>query len=354
MAAALQLLRTPPVARRGGAARRAPRCRASSSAATEYTPVQEAQAALMKALFNVRPLFKLATAQARSMMQSRGASIGVDWAAEVASLERATDWEAARNAIEDKGVAYPPYYVAPFHAYDSGNLSWQAAWEVDVAAKSVHAPVFDPAGAALDPRGDAKLRASFHEQASRLLRGRAAAPEDALDLGCATGLSSRALRDAHPTLRTLTGVDLSPYFLAVGAHLQAARVAAGEAAPAIAFRHAAAERTGLPAASFDLVSMCLVAHELPQDATRAIFAEAYRLLRPGGALEVMEMDPRSPILERVRSNPFAFTAFASTEPYLKEYLSFPMEEALEQAGFEPAAQAACSPRHRAVVAHKPL
>ena len=285
--ASAQHLRCAPAARgptaRRSSARRPLRCRAT---AVEYTPVQEAQAALMSALFRVRPLFKLATAQARDMMQRRGASIGVDWPTEVSALQRATDWTTARAAIEDAQLQYPSYYVAPFHAYDDGNLSWQAAWEVDVAARSVHAPVFDVAGAALDPDGDAKLRASFHAQAARLLRGRAAAPVDALDLGCATGLSSRALRAAHPSLRSLTGVDLSPYFLAVGAHLQAARVAAGEAAPAITFRHAAAERTGLDAESYDLVSMCLVAHELPQDATRAIFAEAFRLLRPGGALQV--------------------------------------------------------------------
>jgi ubiquinone/menaquinone biosynthesis C-methylase UbiE len=351
MATAVQLLRCPRASRTAAPPRRALRCRASVA---EYTPVQELQASLIASLFRVRPLFKLATAQARSMMERRGASIGVDWAAEVAALEKAADWEAARVALTDTSLAYPPYYVAPFHAYDEGNLSWQAAWEVDAAARCVHAPVFDYDGKILDPEGDAKLRTSYHEQAARLLRGRAAQPVDALDLGCATGLSSRALRQAHPSLRSLTGVDLSPYFLAVGAHLQAARIAAGEASPAIVFRHASAERTGLADASFDLVSMCLVAHELPQAATSAIFAEAYRLLRPGGALQIMEMDPISPILARVRSNPFAFTAFASTEPYLKDYLSFGMEQALEDAGFEAAAQAPNSPRHRTVVAHKPV
>lgn len=65
------------------------------------------------------------------------------------------------------------------------------------------------------------------------------------------------------------------------------------------------------------------------------------------------MDPRAPTLRRVRSNPFAFTAFAATEPYLKEYLSMPLEAVIERAGFEAPAQEPCSPRHRAVVAHKP-
>lgn len=36
------------------------------------------------------------------------------------------------------------YYLKPFHAYDNGNLSWDAALEVELAAKSVHANVFDP------------------------------------------------------------------------------------------------------------------------------------------------------------------------------------------------------------------
>ena len=207
----------------------------------------------------------------------------------------------------------------------------------------------------LDPGGDAALRASFHATAARFLRGAAAAPRAALDFGCATGLSSLALRRAHPSCR-VTGVDLSPYFLAVGAHLQAARIASGAEDPSVTppftFLHAAAEDTRLPGASFDLVSMCLVAHELPQAATRAIIAEAHRLLRPGGALQIMEMDPRSPILARVRANPFAFTAFASTEPYLEQYLTLPLERALVDAGFEAPAQAANSPRHRTVVAHK--
>lgn len=47
-------------------------------------------------------------------------------------------------------------------------------------------------------------------------------------------------------------------------------------AEALSFVHAPAEATGLPAASYDLVSMCLVAHELPQSATRSILREAFR------------------------------------------------------------------------------
>ena len=54
-----------------------------------------------------------------------------------------------------------------------------------------------------------------------------------------------------------------------------------------AFVHAAAEATGLPGASADLVAACLVCHELPVAAMRALLAEALRLLRPGGAVCIM-------------------------------------------------------------------
>lgn len=96
--------------------------------------------------------------------------------------------------------------------------------------------------------------------------------------------------------------------------------------------HAAAEDTGLPAGSYDLVSMCLVCHELPAAASKAIFREAFRLLRPGGVLSIMEMNPASPAFQRVLSNPFAYTAFKSTEPYLEEYIGLDMAGAMQRAG----------------------
>jgi trans-aconitate methyltransferase len=50
----------------------------------------------------------------------------------------------------------------------------------------------------------------------------ASAVRSAVDLGCATGLSSAALMAAFPGAE-VTGVDLSPYFLAVGRYEQRKR-----------------------------------------------------------------------------------------------------------------------------------
>lgn len=54
-----------------------------------------------------------------------------------------------------------------------------------------------------------------------------------------------------------------------------AQAAAGVPEP-LTILHRKAEDTQLPAGSFDVVSMCLVAHELPQHATKAILKEAHR------------------------------------------------------------------------------
>jgi hypothetical protein len=40
-------------------------------------------------------------------------------------------------AESDKAMDYPAYYTQPFHAYDTGNLNWLAAAEVESATASM-------------------------------------------------------------------------------------------------------------------------------------------------------------------------------------------------------------------------
>lgn len=48
-------------------------------------------------------------------------------------------------------------------------------------------------------------------------------PCEILDVGCSSGLSSQAILKAFPNA-SVTGIDLSPYFLAVGEYLHQQRV----------------------------------------------------------------------------------------------------------------------------------
>ena len=61
------------------------------------------------------------------------------------------DWASLLGQVTNADLQYPAYYLSPFHAYPSGNLCWEAALEVTMAAQSVHAFVMDPQGKTLDP-----------------------------------------------------------------------------------------------------------------------------------------------------------------------------------------------------------
>ena len=58
----------------------------------------------------------------------------------------------------------------------------------------------------------------------------------------------------------------------------------------ISLLHADAAATGLAACSVDVVQLSLVMHELPPAAAGDIFAEAHRILRPGGIFITREHD----------------------------------------------------------------
>lgn len=288
---------------------------------------------LVNGLLAIKPLAKLAKQQARSMMIKRAEQIGVPWSQRVQELD-SLDWDTRLSQVQNLQLPYPDYYLTSFHAYEKGNLSWEAAFEVEVAAKAVHAKIWPGTNA----QGDTRLRQSYHKVIKEQVT---IDPQDILDIGCSVGLSTFALQDAYPQAK-VTGLDLSPYFLAV------AQYCSEQNHTQINWKHAAAESTGLADGSFDLVSAFLLFHELPQQASRNILDEARRLLRPGGYLTIMEMNPQSEIYAKIP--PYILTLLKSTEPYMDEYFTWDMEQAIVEAGFHSATITFNSPRHRTVVA----
>lgn len=284
-------------------------------------------------VLSIKPLANLAKRQARNMMIKRAEKIGVPWRQRVQEL-RTHDWESYFAEVQNPQLNYPDYYLRPFHAYDEGNLTWDAAFEQKVAAYTVHASIWPGAGA----NGDPRLRQSYHDILKEQITIQ---PQDILDLACSVGLSTFALQQVYPQAN-LTGLDLSPYFLAV------AQYTSRQQNLKINWRHATAESTGLPDASFDLVSAFLLFHELPQKAAREILCEARRLLRPGGYLTIMDMNPKSEVYAKMP--PYILTLLKSTEPYLDEYFTLDLEQELVDAGFHSPTITPNSPRHRTVVA----
>jgi ubiquinone/menaquinone biosynthesis C-methylase UbiE len=156
-------------------------------------------------------------------------------------------------------------------------------------------------------------------------------------------MSTFALQQLYPQATTM-GLDLSAYFLGI------AQLRSRQNGRSTRWIHAAAEATGLPDQSFDLVSACLLFHELPQSAAIQIVQEARRLLRPQGYLTIMDMNPQSEVYAKMP--PYILTLLKSTEPYLDEYFSLDLKQVMIDNDFHLLTITQNSPRHRVVIAQR--
>jgi SAM-dependent methyltransferase len=102
--------------------------------------------------------------------------------------------------------------------------------------------------------------------------------ERVLEVGCGTG---RWLAELHPVAQQVYGMDLSLGML------QQAR----QRPESLSLICGHASHLPFPNAVFDLIFCVNAFHHFPQP--RAFISEARRLLRPGGALAVMGMDPHA-------------------------------------------------------------
>ncbi|MDA0160894.1 methyltransferase domain-containing protein [Solirubrobacter ginsenosidimutans] len=105
-----------------------------------------------------------------------------------------------------------------------------------------------------------------------------------LDLGCGTGVVTRAIAARNDFTGTVMGIDQSPEFIAA-----AERLAAGEGvADRVEFVMGDAHALDLPDAAFDVaVAHTLVSHV--RDPLAAL-AEAARVTRPGGSVAIFDGD----------------------------------------------------------------
>ncbi|KAK7342478.1 hypothetical protein VNO80_25432 [Phaseolus coccineus] len=301
---------------------------------------------LVQVLISFKPLYSVLKLGARRVFISTAEKNNIPWR-QMAKEVLESEVYKEMDSIQNQSLVYPDYYLNPFHAYEEGNLTWLAAAEAEAATMSMVRRALP--------------NASSLEEANQILRGNwlqaieqhhiqyseSSVVNDILDIGCSVGISTKYLADKFPTAK-VSGLDLSPYFLAVAQHKE--KRAMPRKIP-VRWIHANGEDTGLPSKSFDLVSLAFVLHECPTRVILNLVREAFRLLRPGGTLALTDFSLKSKVLQEL--SPVLFTLIKSTEPFLDEYYLTDMDETLREAGFVNITSILTDPKHVTITATVP-
>jgi arsenite methyltransferase len=136
---------------------------------------------------------------------------------------------------------------------------------------------------------------SFAGVANPWQLGRLSVGERVLDLGCGAGTDSLVAAQMVGPEGRVTGIDMTPEMLAK------ARAAAAElGASNVAFVAGEAERLPFPDQSFDVVVSNGVIDLIPDK--DAVFTELYRVLAPGGRMQIADVTIQNPVSEEGRRN----------------------------------------------------
>ena len=119
--------------------------------------------------------------------------------------------------------------------------------------------------------------------------------ERVLDLGSGAGTDSLVAAQMVGWDGSVTGIDMTPEMLA------AARASAAElGAPNVEFVEGEAEALPFPDASFDVVISNGVIDLIPDK--DAVFTEIFRVLRPGGRIQLADVTVQQPVSEEGKRN----------------------------------------------------
>src|SRR6187401_680063 len=136
---------------------------------------------------------------------------------------------------------------------------------------------------------------SFAGVANPWTMGRLAPGERVLDLGSGAGTDSLVAAQMVGPGGQVTGIDMTPEMVAKA---RAAATALG--VDNVEFLEGEAERLPFPDASFDVVISNGVIDLIPDK--DAVFAELYRVLEPGGRIQVADVTIQNPVSAEGRRN----------------------------------------------------
>ncbi|SDC83824.1 Ubiquinone/menaquinone biosynthesis C-methylase UbiE [Sphingomonas sp. YR710] len=146
-----------------------------------------------------------------------------------------------------------------------------------------------------------------------------------LEFGTSSGHYTVALSERFPRAM-IVGIDPSIRML------EQARRVGNALGQAWQLRVGVGEDSGLPDESFDLVTSYAIHHELPPQIIARWFAEAFRLLEPGGDLLMVDV-PRYADLDRLVAWRFDWAAKWGGEPFWRASAQLDLAEGARAAGF---------------------
>ncbi|MEM6908761.1 MAG: class I SAM-dependent methyltransferase [Pseudomonadota bacterium] len=146
-----------------------------------------------------------------------------------------------------------------------------------------------------------------------------------LDMGCSSGHFTTALAETYPDAQ-IYGVDLSSRML------EHAWRTANTNGWNWQLSQQAAEDTNFEDGAFDLVASYIILHEMPASAIRTLFAEAFRLLEPGGDM-IMSDVTRYADMDKLAVWKADRGAAFGGEPHWRESASLDLAEIAREAGF---------------------
>ena len=311
--------------------------------------------------------------QAWASIVKTGEENGIPWVAAKEWLNNQKDapWSTDDDDSQHDNIQYPDYYRKSFHAYSDGKMSYDAAFEQELASRSIGARNFPKYSSG----GEDVFRGAFDQALSKMGTGINCIDngEDAVivDFGCGTGTSTRRMAKQYPQATQLIGIDLSPYFIDVGQTLLKLAPSAIDVADndnkhggwittiesdtRIQLSQGDIANTKLPSNSASVVNVGLVLHELPVYAAKQVILEAHRILQPGGQLWISEMDFQAPAYKAQRENYLLFSLLLATEPYLDDYADgMPEVRNFIAETFEVVKITAATGRHYALLAEKSM
>lgn len=273
-------------------------------------------------------LSKVFKDRARNWFIERAEKVNISWTDHVETFNNVETFlhlKDFKDKYENKSIVYPEYFLQPFHGYDKGNMEWKAAKEAEPATYSMAVSYWKNSSPFTSQNW---MRNNISQNIEDYIGdyGDIKKINTILDIGSSIGISTEYLQ-THFKSDFVTGLDLSPYFVAMGNYR------AQKNNIPIEIIHANAEQIPIDDNHHDLIVSNFLFHEVPPGPTEDIIKECYRVLKPGGIFAIVDLNTNN-IQNNFLVSKFRKWAFEVTEPHIYQYYKTDLENLLQNVGFK--------------------